>query len=262
MDSILSCLKKELSKEEDFCIPNQKKVDSLKTLLKSIYDTSSSSTKRNFGPLPTLIVDGLDEESIWEELQTRTKPLARFIEKKTKVLGRKFDQKQQKLLKSTSAYKNAKKRSQSRGDDESSMDETEGSGSEDMSMDEDQLDSDAELDDVDDEEEEEDMMEGEEDASEDDDDEEEHGEDAEDDRENVPSNFKEDVNMEAWLDAFEEMEYAHKEKMEKKEKRAKASTVESRVSKLSSMICYYIFSYYFIIDFLYVGVGRRGRRRG
>ncbi len=214
MESLLILLKSELSKEEDFCIPSQKKVDCLRSLLKTIYDISSSSTNRKFGPLSTLLVEGLDEESIWEELQTRTKPLARFVEKRTKLLDRKY---QQKLKKKTLVAKKF---------DDNSDDETEESGRE---SDEEPLirDDDDEDDDDDDDNDEEigdlQISETEETSSDEADEEESRM------NNNISTDFKDDVEMEAWLDAFEEMEYAHKEKMERKEKRAKASTVESRV---------------------------------
>ncbi len=204
MESLLILLKNELSKEEDFCIPSQKKVDCLRSLLKTIYDISSSSTNRKFGPLSTLLVDGLDEESIWEELQTRTKPLARFVEKRTKLLDRKY---QQKLKKKSLVAK--------KFDDNS--DDTEESGRE---SDEEPLirddNNDEEIGDLQ-------ISETEEISSDEVDEEESRMSN------NISTDFKDDVEMEAWLDAFEEMEYAHKEKMERKEKRAKASTVESRV---------------------------------
>jgi cobalamin biosynthesis protein CobT len=145
--------------------------------------------------------------------------LARFVEKKTKVLSRKYDQKLQKQHRAT------QKKSQNKS--EYSDDQSEESDSDDFSAederDEEQLDEEGEDEDVFDGEE--DEEEGEEDDA------------SNNDREDIPGDFKDDVEMEAWLDAFEEMEYAHKEKMEKKEKRAKASTVESRVSWLHRSPC-------------------------
>ena len=86
----LQQLKAEIAKEEDFCIPDVKKSEKLKPLLKSLYDESTAATEKTFGPLATLIVAGIDEESIWEELQTRSKPLAKFIERKTRVLNQRI----------------------------------------------------------------------------------------------------------------------------------------------------------------------------
>lgn len=58
------------------------------SLLKSLYDHSSTCSSRRIGPLATLHVDQLDLESIWEEIQTRNRPMRRFLEHKIKKLNR------------------------------------------------------------------------------------------------------------------------------------------------------------------------------
>jgi U3 small nucleolar RNA-associated protein MPP10 len=221
MDSVLVALKKEIAKEEDFCVPDVHKSDCLKPLLKLLFDESSAATGRSFGPLTTLIVEGLDEESIWEELQTRTKPLARFVEKKLKIIDRKLSEKKSKLQKRRAHEERLKRIVEEEESEEDQDDEvTDGDNSEDI-MDDDDFDNEED--------------EGVEDDNEDEDEDEVDGQDEEindfpQQREGNESDFIDDVKMEAWLDAFEELEQQHKDKMEKKEKRSKASTVESRVS--------------------------------
>ena len=68
------------------CAPSQDVSQRMIRLLKDLYDVSSSSTSKSFGPFSTLTIDGLDLESLWEQVQTRNRPLLRFIKKKSGAL--------------------------------------------------------------------------------------------------------------------------------------------------------------------------------
>lgn len=47
--------------------------------LKSVFDVAVKESVRPFGPLDELITENLDSESIWEEIQTRNRPVIRYI---------------------------------------------------------------------------------------------------------------------------------------------------------------------------------------
>lgn len=57
------------------------------SLTKELYDLSVSSFDHSIGPLNELYVNGLDSESIWEELQTRNRPLVKYLRKRTGELS-------------------------------------------------------------------------------------------------------------------------------------------------------------------------------
>lgn len=66
---------------EDFAAPTESlKIEALASL-KNLYDTANLMTNRNFGPLRSLVVENLDIESIWEEIQMRNKPVLRYLKK-------------------------------------------------------------------------------------------------------------------------------------------------------------------------------------
>lgn len=55
-------------------------------MLKDLYNESSRASSRPLGPLPELHVESVDAETIWEELQSKNRPLKRLIKTKTKRL--------------------------------------------------------------------------------------------------------------------------------------------------------------------------------
>ena len=64
--------------------PSQERALELRALVKEMYDSLESKT--TYGPLKSLIVDQLDADSIWEEIQTRNRPLLRSVRKKVSAL--------------------------------------------------------------------------------------------------------------------------------------------------------------------------------
>lgn len=202
-------------------LPNENRVQKLATVLKSLYDASSSTGMRKFGTLQSLVVEGMDEESMWEEIQTRIRPLINFYEKKTKKLTAKLASMENMINDDDDNdgddndrdADETSKDSQSEGsDDDSGSDQEDGEdGEEDEDQDEDE-----------DEDEDEDVDEDEED--EDDGSDEHIGSEEENDRPRTAGRDQgydsdEDLKMEAWLDDFEEMENKHRERQERREQR-------------------------------------------
>lgn len=62
-----------------------------KDMLKDLFDISSTLTERSFGPFKELITEGMDDESLWEELQTRNKPAIRYIKNKVLKISKKLN---------------------------------------------------------------------------------------------------------------------------------------------------------------------------
>jgi len=87
---------------EDFAVPSYAFKTSCLSTLKSLYDKANNLTERQFGPLRTLVIQDLDAESIWEELQTRNRPVLRFIKKlkkKFKKEGNRGEEEEEELEK-------------------------------------------------------------------------------------------------------------------------------------------------------------------
>ena len=86
-DSILTEFDRNLSDPEEY-LEFRSSTSGLK-LIKQLYDSFSSITRSNgeaFGPLETLSIDGLDEESVWQELVLHNEPLIAHVEKLCKKL--------------------------------------------------------------------------------------------------------------------------------------------------------------------------------
>jgi hypothetical protein len=81
----LSKLELELSTIDDLCIPSATKSSSLTSILKNIFDPHS----KDFGI--ELVVENLDYETIWEEIQCSNRPTLKSIEKNIKSLKIKVD---------------------------------------------------------------------------------------------------------------------------------------------------------------------------
>jgi hypothetical protein len=75
----------ELSTIDDLCIPSTTKSSSLTSILKNIFDPHS----KDFGI--ELVVENLDYETIWEEIQCSNRPTLKSIEKNIKSLKIKVD---------------------------------------------------------------------------------------------------------------------------------------------------------------------------
>ena len=60
---------------EGFVNGNQEFQNSLKAVLKLLFDLSKRTELRQFGELPELYVDGFDAEGIWEQIKLREEPL-------------------------------------------------------------------------------------------------------------------------------------------------------------------------------------------
>lgn len=62
--------------------PTSEFQDSLTASLKLIYDKAVALSSAPYGPFDQLVVDGIDPDSIWEEIQSRNDPLTAAILKK------------------------------------------------------------------------------------------------------------------------------------------------------------------------------------
>jgi Mpp10 protein len=228
---VLKSVDEQISNPGAFCTTSTANAASLCLLMTKLFKVSAHSTNKTFGPFDELLVEGFDGETIWEELQTRNRPLTRFLQKKINVIHGRV----QKVINSKQAAKSARRgkltgkqlvdsTEPNREVDEIADDDAEGSSIEDRLSASDMQDSDDEDDrdgdDNDDEEEEEEEEENgsiDEDINleilddEDFDDEYSGGGDAE---------YDDIDNMQAWLDKQEEMEEKHEKKLERLQKLA------------------------------------------
>lgn len=96
-----------IAKKSDlFCAPSATLQEEVLAVLKNLYDSSTeiSKTSKAFGPFSELIVDGMDEESIWEEIHSRNRPQTRFIQKKIeKLLSRIGEEGEKELIEDSGA---------------------------------------------------------------------------------------------------------------------------------------------------------------
>lgn len=81
----------ELSSVEQLCLASNKKADELSGLLKKIYDFASSQGCKA-GSIDELIVENVDAETIWEELNSRNTPLIRQLTSKITKINRSIDE--------------------------------------------------------------------------------------------------------------------------------------------------------------------------
>lgn len=85
---VLDKLQRQLLKVDELCVPSPDMFQVFVDLLKLIYDYASALSDKQFGPFKQLLVHDLDIESIWELIQTRSKPLIRNTEKSIRLLNR------------------------------------------------------------------------------------------------------------------------------------------------------------------------------
>eukprot|EP00981_Chlorochromonas_danica_P002742 scaffold537_cov180-Ochromonas_danica.AAC.47 len=189
----LTAFKAVIAHEEDYLIPSAERSASLLLLLKALYDSSSSSSLRPYGPLTSLVVEGQDEETIWEEVQTRLRPLLNFCERKTRRLLQRATPPPPPPATTTSGLDESEEEEEEEVEEEE--DEEEKTSQDALS-----------------EEEEEETPSVEEEEME-----QEEEEQEEEEEEGYGS--AEDERMEAWLDDFEALEERHRRKAERREKR-------------------------------------------
>lgn len=235
----------ELHAPEEYCVPNEEKVKKLAALIKIVFEMASVHPARGSGPLKSLLVDGIDEETLWEQLQTRNNPLLKYIRKYLKTAPKRTLQFLPEEIDSEVEEDE---------DDVTSTDESEKvEGSDDEVMDEDGEDF-VDGDESDDEEKE---TSDDDEEDEDNDDESEEGTDSYDEAEEKKPmkgskkrisgetgegwDTDEELAMEAWLDATDELDTKHREKLENKEKRAKANTMD-QVCKIF-LLCIWVFTF-------------------
>jgi U3 small nucleolar RNA-associated protein MPP10 len=85
-NTLLERVQGELKHIDELCVPSAVKCKELNNILKSLFDYSTAAAERSFGPFDQLLVEGMDTESIWEQLRSRNGPLTKFIKRKTTSL--------------------------------------------------------------------------------------------------------------------------------------------------------------------------------
>mmetsp|Transcript_3812 Transcript_3812/g.5926 ORF Transcript_3812/g.5926 Transcript_3812/m.5926 type:complete len:591 (+) Transcript_3812:29-1801(+) len=80
MEEVLSRLNAVIENIDSFCAPSHDNASDLLSLLKLMFELSGQLTNRQFGSLTELIVDQMDAQSVWEQIQVRNRPLNRYIE--------------------------------------------------------------------------------------------------------------------------------------------------------------------------------------
>ncbi len=191
-------LKDALLGADNFCVATDSTQSKTRSLLKEVYDSSSFLSTKTFGPFSKLIVDNLDEESIWEEIQSRNRPLTRHLQKKIFTLTEKFN---------TPVL------------EETSNDTDDDSDNDGVGEDEDEADNESPV-------EEDDLRSEEEDGEEEEEEEKDEKEDEEVENEFQKSTSDFDM-MDDWLDKMDEAEMdasagSGKDKKSKKEKKTKS----------------------------------------
>jgi U3 small nucleolar RNA-associated protein MPP10 len=211
-EPVLAQAQLHLEQIDELCVPSVSKREELLQSVKDIFDFSVKVGKRSFGPFEELLINGMDTESIWEEVRSRNGPLTKFIKKKTSA-----------LIKTIRRHEELKGSKNQKRDHESG--DSSSSGEEEPTVDEVK-----ESDEFDDDENNPDNDEGTYDYSEDDEEvgtedvdvaaEEDSIDSAGEERtgDSAIENYDSD-GMEAWLDKEEELEEKHRAKMERREAR-------------------------------------------
>eukprot|EP00596_Hydrurales_sp_CCMP1899_P005295 CAMPEP_0119045176 /NCGR_PEP_ID=MMETSP1177-20130426/37723_1 /TAXON_ID=2985 /ORGANISM="Ochromonas sp, Strain CCMP1899" /LENGTH=740 /DNA_ID=CAMNT_0007016493 /DNA_START=136 /DNA_END=2358 /DNA_ORIENTATION=- len=79
---VLKSVDLQLSNPGMFCSASTDHANTLSELMRKLFKSSTSMSKKTFGPFQELLIDGYDGETIWEELQTRNRPLTKFLNKR------------------------------------------------------------------------------------------------------------------------------------------------------------------------------------
>lgn len=241
---VLQAVDEQISNPGAFCTSSAANAASLCLLMTQLFKVSADSTNKTFGPFDELLVDGFDGETIWEELQTRNRPLTRFLQKKINVIDGRIQKVMNNKLLATSA--NGRKRAIEKvviptgpGSESDDVADDDSEGLEDHPSADELQDHDNDDDfgsDDNGEEEEEENSSGDEevnleildDDNADEDEEYSGGGDAE---------YDDIDNMQAWLDKQEEMEEKHEKKLERLQKlAAQKGAVEEVYYEMSKLI--------------------------
>ncbi len=94
--SLVDKISRQAKDVDDLCVPTKEKASELKGLVKEVFDSLRSS--KQYGPFSELVVDSMDADSIWEELQTRNKPLLRSVKKRITGLNKHIASESQKKM--------------------------------------------------------------------------------------------------------------------------------------------------------------------
>jgi hypothetical protein len=87
MENALDAMHDVLAQIDVLCVPSIEKSKEFHQNLKCLFDLSiKSSPDVELGPLMELYVTNMDSESIWEQVQSRNRPLNRYIERNAKKL--------------------------------------------------------------------------------------------------------------------------------------------------------------------------------
>ena len=218
---VLKSVDLQISNPGSFCSASTENASSLSELMKSLFKTSADSSTKTFGPFQELLVDGFDGETIWEELQTRNRPLTRFVKKRIVAISKSVNVSKKLKAKALNA---ATKKSEEFAIEKDEI----------VTDDEEDLDSDDANEDVSEE-----LDEEENEADEDDEDASDRDEDAEDGGSDIDLNMDSDDvedeeeydgggdasydnidDMQAWLDKQEDLEEKHEKKLARLEKLA------------------------------------------
>lgn len=244
----------ELNAPEEYCVSNDEKVKRLAALIKIVFEMASAYPARGSRPLKSLLVDGIDEETLWEQLQTRNNPLLKNIRKYLKTVSKRTLQ----FLPEESDCEVDENEDDITSADDSVVEE----GSYDEVMDE-------EDEGIEDGDEDAELEENRDDDGDDDDESDEETDSYDEEEVKTPNkgtkkriagetaegwDTDEELAMEAWLDATDELDTKRREKLENKEKRAKANTM-NQVCKISCGATE--FHYYYIYHlYNFIAVGR------
>ena len=97
LSDVLDSVDAQISNPSVFCTNSSVKAQSLSLLMKDLFDVASNSSSKTFGPLQELLVENHDNETIWEELQTRNRPVTRFVKKSITSVLKSVQERQQAL---------------------------------------------------------------------------------------------------------------------------------------------------------------------
>lgn len=87
----LESLLKEILNVDELCAPCPSAAVKYQSLLKNLYDCVQNLCRRKVGTLASIIIEGFDDESIWEQLQTRNAPLLKFAQRAQRKLKKRLD---------------------------------------------------------------------------------------------------------------------------------------------------------------------------
>ena len=87
MEHALDAMLKILDQIDVLCVPSVEKSKEFHQNLKDLFDLSiQASPQVELGPLMELYIKNMDSESIWEQVQSRNRPLNRYMEQNAKKL--------------------------------------------------------------------------------------------------------------------------------------------------------------------------------